>query len=40
MMSSSFAVQPPPWMMTIIGRFRAPFGVKTSYFSGFTPGLA
>ena len=23
-----------------IGRFFAPFGAKTSYFSGFTPGLA
>ena len=38
--SSSLATQPPPWTMTIIGRFRAPFGAKTSYLSGFTPGLA
>ena len=40
MTSSSLAVQPPPWMMTMIGRLRAPFGEKTSYLSGFTPGLA
>ena len=38
MMFSSFATQPPPWMMTTTGRFRAPVGEKTSYFNGFTPG--
>ena len=26
MTSSSLAVQPPPWMMTMIGRLRAPLG--------------
>ena len=40
MTSSSLAAQPPPCTMTMIGRFRAPFGPKTSYLSGFTPGLA